>query len=205
MPALLPFRYRVKLRSSAVAMSIGSHSRTTDVCVALRQRRMGGEGSRSPKVRRMLDCSAWNLAAAADSVSALRVTSMSTMLPEEMSGGRRIEGNSIYTDVSYRRQGAAMLQLGAYESFVFCEEHGDTCIDLADGEGDKHGGCGARRRWIMLRMSTFPTFKLPQPHVHRGSRASICHVTPLTLRHLGTTYSRSVCFVCAIPLPPDSL
>jgi hypothetical protein len=34
---------------SAVASSIGSHSRTTDVCVAFRQRRIGAEGSDSPK------------------------------------------------------------------------------------------------------------------------------------------------------------
>lgn len=89
-----------------MAISIGSHSRTTDVCVALRQRRMGAEGSRWPKVRRIFDCRAWNLAAASDSFSALRVTSMSTILPEEMSGGSRIEGNSICVRVSYGPQKA---------------------------------------------------------------------------------------------------
>lgn len=50
LPALLPLRYKLRLRNSAVASSMGSHSRTTDVCVALRQRRTGGEGERSPKV-----------------------------------------------------------------------------------------------------------------------------------------------------------
>jgi hypothetical protein len=34
---------------SAVASSIGSHSRTTDVWVAFRQRRTGADGSDSPK------------------------------------------------------------------------------------------------------------------------------------------------------------
>lgn len=46
--------------------------------------------------------------------------------------------------MSYGRYDGGMLQLGTYESFVFCQEHGDTCVDLADGEGDEHGGCGAR-------------------------------------------------------------
>jgi len=43
----------------------------------------------------MVDCSEWKAAAESDSFSALRATVMSTMLPEDMSGGRRIEGNSI--------------------------------------------------------------------------------------------------------------
>lgn len=30
-PALLPLRYRLRLRNEAVAVSMGSHSRTTDV------------------------------------------------------------------------------------------------------------------------------------------------------------------------------
>ena len=94
-PALLPFRYSDRLRSSAVARSMGSHSRTTDVCVALRQRRTGGDGSRWPKVRKMVDWRAWNFAAAEASEATFRATLMSTMLPEEMSGGRRIDGNSI--------------------------------------------------------------------------------------------------------------
>lgn len=40
-PALLLFRYRVKERRVAVARLIGSHSSTTEVCVALRTRRTG--------------------------------------------------------------------------------------------------------------------------------------------------------------------
>ncbi|KAG9680206.1 hypothetical protein KCU87_g341, partial [Aureobasidium melanogenum] len=43
LPALLPLRYRLRLRNSAVASWTGSHSRTTEVCVALRQRRTGAE------------------------------------------------------------------------------------------------------------------------------------------------------------------
>lgn len=34
---------------SAVASSMGSHSRTTEVWVALRQRRIGTDGSEAPK------------------------------------------------------------------------------------------------------------------------------------------------------------
>jgi hypothetical protein len=48
----------------------------------------------------MLDCSEWKAAAAFDSDLRLRATVMSTMLPEEMSGGRRMEGNSICDSVS---------------------------------------------------------------------------------------------------------
>lgn len=44
LPALLPFLYKLRLRSSAVARAIGSHSRTIEVCVALRQRMTGGLG-----------------------------------------------------------------------------------------------------------------------------------------------------------------
>lgn len=44
LPALLPFLYRLRFRNSAVASDTGSHSRTMDVWVALRQRRTGGLG-----------------------------------------------------------------------------------------------------------------------------------------------------------------
>jgi hypothetical protein len=57
LPALLPLRYSVRLRSSAVATSIGSHSRTTEVCVALRQRSSGADGVLWPKVRKISDWS----------------------------------------------------------------------------------------------------------------------------------------------------
>ena len=47
-PALLPLRNKLRERISAVASWIGSHSRTTEVCVAFLQRRTGGEGERMP-------------------------------------------------------------------------------------------------------------------------------------------------------------
>lgn len=50
LPALLPLRYRLRLRSSAVASCTGSHSSTTEVCVALRQRSTGADGEWIPKV-----------------------------------------------------------------------------------------------------------------------------------------------------------
>ena len=97
-PALLPLRYKLNERRSAVARFMASHSRTTEVWVALRQRRTGGDGEETPKVSRMeawrLEKAAW--ADASDCV--LRETVISTILPEEMEGGRRIEGNSIYNN-----------------------------------------------------------------------------------------------------------
>lgn len=44
----------------------------------------------------MVVCSEWKAAAASDSFLWFRATVISTILPEEISGGRRIEGNSIY-------------------------------------------------------------------------------------------------------------
>jgi hypothetical protein len=95
LPALLPLRYKLRLRSSAVARSIGSHSRTREVCVALRQRRIGAVGERRPNVWKMVVWREVNAFWAADSEERLRETVMSTMEPEEMSGGSRMDGNSI--------------------------------------------------------------------------------------------------------------
>lgn len=47
-PALELLRYSVKLRNVAVASSIGSHSRTMEVCVALRTLRTGFCGELMP-------------------------------------------------------------------------------------------------------------------------------------------------------------
>ena len=47
-PALAPLRYKVRLRSSAVASTILSHSRTTEVWVAFLQRITGGAGEATP-------------------------------------------------------------------------------------------------------------------------------------------------------------
>lgn len=47
----------------------------------------------------MVDWSEWKACAASDSDLWLRATVISTILPDEMSGGSRMEGNSIY--ISY--------------------------------------------------------------------------------------------------------
>ncbi len=95
LPAFWPLRYSARLIRSAVASAIGSHSSTTLVCVALRHRRMGAAGSAAPKEARIWSWSCLKARSAAASEFLLRVTLMSTMDPEAMSGGRRIEGNSI--------------------------------------------------------------------------------------------------------------
>lgn len=64
--------------------------------MALRQRRLGVTGCEAPKALKMRSCSARNLASAAASLEVFCETAMSTMLPEEMLGGRRMEGNSIW-------------------------------------------------------------------------------------------------------------
>ena len=79
---------------------MGSHSRTTDVWVALRQRRTGGIGEEMPKVVRTEFWRAEKDFWAEASEAVLRATVMSTILPEEIEEGRRIDGNSIWMDQS---------------------------------------------------------------------------------------------------------
>ena len=88
-------RFGLRLRRSAVARSILSHSSTTDVCVAFLQRRTGALGEERPYVLRMEDWRAAKDFCDADSEDWFRETVMSTIDPEVMDGGRRIEGNSI--------------------------------------------------------------------------------------------------------------
>lgn len=57
---------------------------------------MGGDGARSPKVSRMEDCRLEKAFCALASDEVLRATVISTMLPDDIEGGRRMEGNSIY-------------------------------------------------------------------------------------------------------------
>lgn len=78
---------------------MGSHSRTTDVWVALRQRRTGAAGSDSPKEEKMESWRAVKAVWDFSSEAKLRATVMSTMLPEEMLGGSRMEGNSIWKGI----------------------------------------------------------------------------------------------------------
>lgn len=63
--------------------------------MAFRQRRTGREGDSEPKEVRMRSWRDWKAWSARFSEAALPDTVMSTMLPEEMLGGRRMEGNSI--------------------------------------------------------------------------------------------------------------
>jgi len=66
---------------------------------------------------------------------------MSTIEPEEMSGGRRIEGNSIWRvgyAVSYWVVGESLDLGGVYKSFVWREEDCYAGVDFADREGDEH-------------------------------------------------------------------
>lgn len=79
---------------------MGSHSRTTEVWVALRQRRFGVEGVAEPNVERIWDWRAVKRFEVEASEARLRETFTSTMLPEWMSGGRSMEGNSILVDGS---------------------------------------------------------------------------------------------------------
>jgi hypothetical protein len=61
----------------------------------LRHRRTGADGSAEPKEARIWSWSCLKERSAAASEFLLRETLISTMDPDAMSGGRRIEGNSI--------------------------------------------------------------------------------------------------------------
>jgi hypothetical protein len=78
-----------------VASWIGSHSRTREVCVAPLRRRFGGEGDWRPYVLRIRAWRSANAACDFFSASEFSETVMSTMEPEVMEAGSRIEGNSI--------------------------------------------------------------------------------------------------------------
>ena len=66
---------------------------------------------------------------------------MSTMLPEEMDGGRRIEGNSIWW-----RKKRLVFEVGrleqvvgiAHKPFVLCKKYSDAGVDFADCKRDQH-------------------------------------------------------------------
>lgn len=108
--------------------------------MALRQRRTGGAGEWAPKVWWMRVCSWAKELADAASEEWLRVTVTSTIEPLAMSGGRSTEGNSIYQLCeceSLERiwgfgRSFAPAAVVTYQPFVFCKEHGDSGVDLAD-------------------------------------------------------------------------
>jgi hypothetical protein len=79
----------------------------------------------------------------------LRATVMSTMLPEEIFGGRRMEGNSICGTrdvVSWMlREGGRKMACSrqfrdSYQSLIFRQQDCDARIDLADCQRDEHRG-----------------------------------------------------------------
>ena len=69
---------------------------------------------------------------------------MSTMEPEVIEGGRRMEGNSIWSVISiaglFHEEVGRLRILGGeiYEALIFSEENGDAGIDFADSKGYEH-------------------------------------------------------------------
>lgn len=66
---------------------------------------------------------------------------MSTMLPDEMLGGRRMEGNSIYKDKGFVSAAGRDKETAnrAHQTLIRRQKDGNAGVDLADGEGDEHG------------------------------------------------------------------
>lgn len=95
LPAFWPFLYSDRDRRVVVASCMGSHSSTMVLCVALRSLNSGVAGVRRPYVLRICDWSDSNAACDFCSASKFCATVMSTIEPEVIEGGRRIEGNSI--------------------------------------------------------------------------------------------------------------
>lgn len=68
-------------------------------------------------------------------------TLMSTMLPDEMFGGRRMEGNSIYRDkgIVSATDTSERTAIRTHQTLIRRQKDGNAGVDLADGEGDEHG------------------------------------------------------------------
>lgn len=62
---------------------------------------------------------------------------MSTMLPDEMLGGSRMEGNSILDELATESH-SSRDAIGTYQALVRRQENRDAGVDLADSKGDKH-------------------------------------------------------------------
>lgn len=60
---------------------------------------------------------------------------MSTMEPEDIDGGRRIEGNSILERVSHAGQGRHAIP---YQALVFGKKDRHSCVDLTNSQRDQH-------------------------------------------------------------------
>lgn len=89
--------------------------------------------------------SAWKDFCDAASEAVLRETVMSTIEPEEIDGGSRIDGNSIWTSLaSYlpATDGGPLNDrwdsVRTYQSFVFCKQNSHACIDFAHGQRYEH-------------------------------------------------------------------
>jgi hypothetical protein len=66
---------------------------------------------------------------------------MSTMLPDEMLGGRRMEGNSIYRNkgIVSAADTSERTAIRTHQTLIRRQKDGNARVDLADGEGDEHG------------------------------------------------------------------
>lgn len=70
---------------------------------------------------------------------------MSTIEPEVIEGGSRIDGNSIcFITVRFRvRSFQRLLHIAvriSYQSFVLCQQDRNASVDFPDSERNEHGG-----------------------------------------------------------------
>lgn len=61
---------------------------------------------------------------------------MSTIEPEVMDDGNKMEGNSICYLIRTRMHTKRPVSI--YQSFIFGKEDGDTSVNLTHGQGDQH-------------------------------------------------------------------
>jgi hypothetical protein len=61
------------------------------------------------------------------------------MDPDAISGGRSIDGNSIYWEGIRKTATRTKRVEGTNQALVGGEQHGDAGVDLADSERDEHG------------------------------------------------------------------
>jgi len=61
---------------------------------------------------------------------------MSTIEPEVMDDGSRMEGNSICDLIRTTKH--IKMHVSIYQSFIFGKEDCNSSVDLTDGQGDQH-------------------------------------------------------------------
>ena len=81
---------------------------------------------------------------------------MSTILPEEISGGSNIEGNSIYGRISLSIKAAedshvAIQRGGTYQPLVLGQQHGNAGIYFTDCQRNEHWCCCVNLSCILSR------------------------------------------------------